>query len=133
MIMSPCFGPVAQCACTLGPLVRLGRDALVPDLALGIEQVVLQEIGVRWENVFQEIVVRRASDVFACAAAAGAWYDPLPPGARLVWGVLRFHLADSAQACQAEIWPPRTLILTPASAAERVERWLIAHGFAVNK
>jgi hypothetical protein len=115
----------------LAPLVALGADALAPDPALGIKGVFLQELGIGWENVFQEIVVRRASDVFACAAAAGSWYDTLPPGARIVCAVLRFHVTGAGQPYFAEIWPPHILTLSPAYAAEPMKRWLAVHGFAI--
>jgi hypothetical protein len=115
---------------TLNPLVALGADALAPDPALGIKSVFLEELGIGWENVFQEIIVRRASDVFGCAAAAGSWADTLPPKARLVCAVLRFHLTGAGQPCLAEIWPPHILTLSPAYAAEPIKSWLAAHGFA---
>ena len=116
---------------TLDPLVALGAAALAPDPALGIKSVFLQELGIRWDNVFQEMVIRRASDVFGCAAAAGSPYDTLPPGARLVYAALRFHLTGAGQPCFAEIWPPHILTLTPAYAAEPMKCWLAAHGFAL--
>ena len=115
---------------TLNPLAELGADALRPDPGLGIERVCLQELGIGWENVFQEVIVRRASDVFACAAAAGSWYDTLPAGARPVCAILRFHWTRPGQPCLAEIWPPHILVLTPASGAGLIECWLTAHGFA---
>ena len=114
---------------TLDPLVALGADALAPDPALGIKGVFLQELGISWDNVFQEVVVRRASDVFGCAAA-GSCHDTLPPGARLVYAVLRFHVTGAGQLYFAEIWPPHILTLSPAYAAEPMKRWLAARGFA---
>ena len=132
MITTPCLTHCSQPALyTLDPLVALGADALAPDPALGIKSVVLQELGIGWENVFQELIVRRASDVFACAAAAGSWYDALPSGARLVFAVLRFHVTGAGQPYLAEIWPPYILTLSPAYAAEPMKRWLAARGFAL--
>jgi len=132
MIATPCCTHSApQGLYTLEPLVALGADALAADPALGIKGVVLQELGIGWENVYQEVVVRKASDVFACAAAAGSWYDTLPPGARLVFAVLRFHLTGAGQPCLAEIWPPHILTLSPAFAGEPMKCWLAAHGFTL--
>jgi hypothetical protein len=132
MITTPSSTPSPQPGLyTLDPLVALGADALAPDLALGVKSVFLQELGVGWENVFQELVIRRASDVFACAAAAGSWYDTLPPGARPVCAVLRFHVTGAGQPYFAEIWPPHILTLSPAYAAELMKRWLAARGFAI--
>jgi len=131
MITTPSPFPGHQGLYTLDPLVALGAAALAPDPALGIKSVFLQELGIRWDNVFQEMVIRRASDVFGCAAAAGSPYDTLPPGARLVYAALRFHLTGAGQPCFAEIWPPHILTLTPAYAAEPMKCWLAAHGFAL--
>jgi hypothetical protein len=130
MIATPSWIPSAQPGLyTLDPLVRLGADALPPDLALSIRGVYLQELGIGWNNLHQEIIVRRASDVFACAAAAGSWYDIVPPGARLIYAVLRFHLTGAGKPYFAEIWPPHILTLTPPYAADPMKRWLIAHAF----
>ena len=132
MITTPSRSPAPQQGLyTLEPLVALGADALAPDPALGIKRVSLQELGIGWDNVFQELVVRRASDVFGCAAAAGALCDTLPPGARLVCAVLRFHLTGAGKPYFAEIWPPHILTLSPAYAAEPMKCWLAAHGFVL--
>jgi hypothetical protein len=132
MITTP-SGPRSPqpCLYTLAPLVALGADALAPDLALGIKRVSLQELGIGWDNVFQQVEVRRASDVFGCAAAAGAPYDILPPGAPLIYAVLRFHVTGAGEPYFAEIWPPHILTLTPAYAAEPMKCWLAAHGFVL--
>ena len=132
MIATPCCTPSPQPALyTLEPLVARGADALAPDPALGIKGVFLQELGIGWENVFQEIVVRRASDVFRCADAAGSCYDTLPPRARLVCAVLRFHVTGAGKPYFAEIWPPHILTLTPAYAADLMKCWLATRGFAL--
>ena len=113
MITTPCCTHSAQPGLfyTLAPLLKLGAAALAPDPALGIKGVSLRELGIGWENVFQEVVVRRASDVLACAAATGSWYDPLPPGARLVCAIRvklsrRERFRFSCQCC-----PPRRNIV----------------------
>jgi hypothetical protein len=132
MIATPSWTHSAQNGLyTLDPLVALGADARAPDPGLGIKDVFLQELGTGWDNLFQEVVVRRASDVFGCAAAAGSSYDTLPPGARLMCAVLRFHLTGAGEPYFAEIWPPHILTLTPAYAAEPMKRWLATHGFAL--
>ncbi len=132
MIATPYCTPSPQPALyTLEPLVARGADALAPDPALGIKSVFLQELGIGWDNVFQEVVVRRAGDLFRCAAAAGSCYDTLPPGARLVCAVLRFHVTGAGQPYLAEIWPPHILTLTPAYAADLMKYWLATRGFAL--
>jgi hypothetical protein len=132
VITTPALTPSPQpIQYTLKPLVALGADALAPDPALSIKGVFLQELGVGWENVFQELVVRRASDIFACADAAGLRHDTLPPGARLVCAMLRFPVTGAGEPYYAEIWPPCILTLSPAYAAEPMKCWLAAHGFTV--
>ena len=132
MIITPCLTHCSQPALyTLDSLVALGADALAPDPALGIKDVFLQELGISWDNVFQELVVRRSGDVFRSATAAGSWNDTMPPGARLVYAVLRFHLTGAGQPYFAEIWPPHILTLSPAYAADPMKCWLAARGFAL--
>jgi hypothetical protein len=115
---------------TLDPLVDRGPDALAPDLALGIREVVVQEFGTICDNVYQDVVVRRASNVFQSVAAGGSVSDLVPRGARPLFAVLRFHVVGAGQPCLAEIWPPHILTLTPAHAAKVTRTWLAARGFA---
>jgi hypothetical protein len=115
---------------TLDPLVDRGPDALAPDLALGIREVVVQELGIIWDNVYQEVVVRRASNVFQSVEAGGSVSELLPRGARPLFAVLRFHVVGTGQLYLAEIWPPHILTLTPAHGAELMRTWLAARGFA---
>jgi hypothetical protein len=114
---------------TIDPLVDRGRDALAPDLALGIREVVVQEVGIGWDNVYQEVVIRRGSDVFQSAKAGGSVWGPLPRGARVLFAVLRFDVVGAGRPCLAEIWPPHILTIAPAHAAPVIERWLEARGF----
>jgi hypothetical protein len=131
MIATPCPTPSPeQILYTLHPLVERGRDALVPDLALGIREVVVRELGIIWPNIYQEIVVRRASNVIQCVEADGSVSELLPRGARPLFAVLRFHVVGAGQPYLAEIWPPHILTLTPAYAAELMRTWLAARGFA---
>ena len=131
MIATPCPTPSPeQGRYTLGPLVERGQDALAPDLALGIREVVVQELGIVWDNVYQEVVVRRASNVIQCVEAGGSVSDLLPRGARPLFAVLRFHVVGAGRLYLAEIWPPHILTLTPAYAADLMRTWLAARGFA---
>jgi hypothetical protein len=130
MITPPSFPtPPPQELYTLDPLMTRGADALAPDSALGIKAVFLQELGIGYENVFQEMIVWRASDVLACLARSGPWPGTLPPGARPACAVLQFHLTGAGRPYFAEIWPPHILTLTPANAADPIIRWLALRGF----
>jgi hypothetical protein len=131
MIATPCPTPSPeQGLYTLDPLVDHGPDALAPDLALGIREVVVQEFGTICDNVYQDVVVRRSSNVFQSAEAGGSVYDLLPRGARPLFAVLRFHVVGAGRLYLAEIWPPHILTLTPAYGAELMRTWLAARGFA---
>ena len=107
---------------TLDPLIDRGPDALAPDL--GIREVVVQELGIVWDNVYQEVVVRRASNVFQSVEAGGSVSVLLPRGARPLFAVLRFHVVGAGRPYLAEIWPPHILTLTPAYAADLMRTWL---------
>jgi len=133
MIATPRPTPsTEQGPCTLDPLVDRGQDALAPDLALGIREVAVQEFGTICDNVYQDVVVRRSSNVFQSAAASGSVYDLLPRGARPLFAVFRFHVVGAGQPYLAEIWPPHILTLTPAYAADQMKTWLVARGFTRN-
>jgi hypothetical protein len=116
-------------ACSLHILAALGGDALLPDPVLGVANVQLLELAIGWDNVYQEVVVRRAGDIFACAAASGPCYDLIPFRARLLWAVFRVDLSGPAPPCLVEIRPPHTLILRPPDPTPIVERWLLNRGF----
>ena len=131
MIATPCPTPSpAQGLYTLDPLVARGPDALAPDLALGIREVVVQELGTICDNVYQDVVVRRSSNVFKSAEAGASLCDLLPRGSRPLFAVLRFHVVGAGQLYLAEIWPPHVLTLTPAYAANVLRTWLAVRGFA---
>jgi hypothetical protein len=82
---------------TLDPLIDRGPHALAPDLALGIREVVVQELGIIWDNGYQEVVVRRASNVIQCVEAGGSVSVLLPRGARPLFAVLRFHVVGAGR------------------------------------
>ena len=130
MIATPCPTPSPQQGLyTLDPLVDRGPDALAPDLALGIREVVVRELGTVCDNAYQDVFVRRSSNVFKSAEAGGSVYDLLPRGARPLFAVLRFHVVGAGQLYLAEIWPPHILTLTPAYAVDLMRTWLAARGF----
>jgi len=83
----PAAGGLAQNRLTLEPLRTDGLDALDSEGIEGISQITLVEIEVAWENEFQEVIVRKAADIFGCAAADGGLYDPIPKSGCLVQAV----------------------------------------------
>ena len=58
-------------ACTLEPLRANGMDALdVEGVGGDLERVVLREYEVAYDSGFEEVMIRKATDVFAAAEAA---------------------------------------------------------------
>ncbi len=115
---------------TLEPLRTDGPDALDAQGIAGIVKITLREIEVAWDNLYQEVMIRRADDVFECAAVGGD-YDPIPRSGRLTHAVVEVQFADSAEPRRVEIRPPNTLKFERASDAETVGGWLAARGFRI--
>lgn len=116
---------------TLEPLRTDGLDSLDSEGLEGISQITLVEIEVAWENEFQEVIVRKAADIFGCAAAEGGLYDPIPKSGCLVQAVFLIQFAESADRQIVQLRPPSTLKIGLNPNADFVERWLLTRGFAV--
>src|SRR5262249_46096252 len=95
----------------------------------GIHKVMLLEIEAAWDNEFQAAIVRKADDLFGCAAAEQGSYDPIPMGGRLVQAVLHVQFATSAEPQLVRIRPPGTLEVGPACNLPVLEGWLGKRGF----
>src|SRR5436190_4652184 len=90
-------GGLAHNRLTLEPLRAEGLDALDSEGLEGICQITLVEIEVAWENEFQEVLVRKAADIFGCAAAEDSLYDPIPKTGFLVQADFLIQFDDSAE------------------------------------
>src|SRR6266478_1263537 len=124
-------GGFAHNRLTLEPLRTEGLDALDSEGLEGISQITLVEIEVAWENEFQEVIVRKAADIFGCAAAEGDLYDPIPKSGSLVQAVFLIQFGESAERNMVQLRPPGTLKIGPYPNAGLVERWLLTRGFAL--
>ena len=116
---------------TLEPLRTDGLDALDSEGLEGISQITLIEIEVAWENEFQEVIVRKAADIFGCAAAEGGPYDPIPKSGCLVQAVFLVQFGESAERQVVQLRPPGTLKIGTNPNAGLVELWLLTRGFAL--
>ena len=116
---------------TLEPLRADGLNALDSEGLDGISQITLIEIEVAWENEFQEVIVRKAADIFGCAAAEGGLYDPIPKSGCLIQAVFLIQFNESAERQIVQLRPPGTLTIGANPNVDRVERWLLARGFAL--
>ena len=114
---------------TLEPLRTEGQAALAPDVAAGIVSIVLSEIVVFWRNAFNEVTIRQADDLFACAARDGRYYDIIPKGAHLARATLDVQFAESPVPRAVKIVPPHTLIFQSPSDAPRIVALLARRGF----
>jgi len=121
--------PRSKLIVTLAPLRENGPAALAPAPELGILQAVLVEQGLSWHNAFNELTIRAADDLFACAAQDGAWYDATPKGAELIEARIELYLTDATEPRWVELKPPNGLLLQCAQDRERVLRFLTARGF----
>jgi len=114
---------------TLQPLRTDGPDALDAEGINGITKITLREIEVAYDNVFHEVTVRKADDVFDCAAAGGGHYDPIPGNGTLTHAVFEIQFADSAQPRAVAIRPPASLTLESGCNRDMVECWLTKRCF----
>ena len=102
------------------PLLAQGLSALAPEPALGIVKILLVKAGFRWHNAFNESTVRKADDLFACAAQDGACYDPIPKDAELTGVTLEFYFTGSPGPHWVELSPPRGLRFQYAEDREKI-------------
>ncbi len=101
-----------------------GPDALdIPGIP-GILKTSLCEIETVGDNSFHEVTVRRADDIFACAATEGTFSSPIPATGRITRAVFSMRLADSPLPIAFQISTSDLLILTPDCDAQLVERWV---------
>lgn len=114
---------------TLEPLRISGADALDTDGLTGIRKVTLLEIEAAWDNEFQTAIIRKADDLFGCAAAEQGTYDPIPRAGRLVQAVFLIQFAALSEPELVRIRPPRTLEVGPSCDLRILETWLRKRGF----
>jgi len=116
---------------TLTPLFTNGPAALVPDASTGIIVIALTELGLLWHNAFNEEIIIKADDLFACAANNGRYCDPIPKGADMVRARFDIQFEESHRPCWLEIIPPHTLTLQDPHHTARVLQLLARRGFRI--
>jgi hypothetical protein len=119
----------AELNLTLYPLLDAGQTALAPDRETFVLNIALTRVVLRWRNAFNEMTIRKADDLFACAAVNGNYYDPVPKGADLVQATLSVQFSDAAEPRTVDIIPPHTLTLQNPADAPRILRLLARRGF----
>ena len=114
---------------TLEPLLNEGQTALAPDILAGITHIALSQVELLWHNAFNEVTIRKADDLFACAAQDGQYYDAIPKEAELIRATLDIQFAGFAHPHAVDIAPPSTLTLQDPDDAERILPLLSRRGF----
>ena len=116
---------------TLEPLRAEGPDALSTDGLDELSRVVLVEIEAAWDNEFRSVIVRKADDIFACAAAEEGAYDPIPKYGRLVQAVFMLEYEDGAEPQFVQVRPPAAVTISDNCDVTGLESWLLKSGFAL--
>jgi hypothetical protein len=117
-------------AYTLGPLRTSKADALdVEGVGGDLERVVLREYEVAFDNGFEEVLIRKATDIFAAAEDKLVKRDAIPTGGRLVRATFDLYFAGKKKPRKVQIRTPNTLKLGRHCDTRVVQRWLWKQGF----
>jgi hypothetical protein len=114
-------------AFTLEPLRADGTTALEWDGGGDVERIVLREIEIAFGGGYNEVVIRKADDVFAAAEASQR--KAIPDGGRLVRAAFDVYFDGAKKPRKLQIRPPNVLKLGRYCDASVVQRWLSEKGF----
>jgi hypothetical protein len=115
-------------AYTLEPLRTVGKDALnVEDVGGELERVVLREYEIAFNSGFEEVLIRKATDIFAAAEARDR--DAIPSGGQVVRAAFDLYFTGKKKPRKVQIRIPNTLKLGRHCDARVVQRWLAKRGF----
>lgn len=114
-------------AFTLEPLRADGSAALEWDGTGDVERIVLREVEIAFGGGYNEVVIRKADDVFASAEASER--KAIPDGGRLVRASFDVYLDGAKKPRKVQIRPPNVLKLGRYCDASVVQRWLSEKGF----
>jgi hypothetical protein len=121
----------SQFTITFQPFTAAHQAALAPNPALGIVRATLTRIGHRWHNAFNEVTIRKADDLFACAAQDGAFYDLVPKGAEITELTLELQFAESPEPHLVELKAQHGVMVQDPRDLERVLPFLVRRGFVL--
>ena len=114
-------------AFTLEPLRTEGVAALEWDGAGDVERIVLREVEIAFGGGYNEVIIRKADDVFAAAEASQR--KAIPDGGRLVRAAFDVYFDGAKKPRKVQIRPPNVLKLGRYCDASVVQRWLSEKGF----
>ena len=110
---------------TLAPLADDGPDALVCEDIPGIDAIRLIEYRLFWGGAYKEQEVRRATDIYAAAAARGIERPiPMEPTA----AVFKVRFTDSTRERKVTIRKPASARYERDGDGAVIETWLRARG-----
>ena len=113
----------------LTPLRLLGHDALDTSGFPALIKVILRELEICWGNIFHQVTIRRAHDLFDCLDDHGAPWNPIPQKGVLIRAVFHVQFSDSPKPRPVEILTPHLLKIVRVSDADLLEPWLLKRGF----
>ena len=117
-------------AYTLEPLRTAKADALeVEGVGGGLVRVVLREYEVVFDSGFDEVLIRKATDIFGAAADKPVKRDAIPAGGRLVRAAFDLYFDGENKPRKVQIRTPNTLKIGRHCETRVVERWLAKRGF----
>jgi hypothetical protein len=107
---------------TLEPLRVDGPMALVWNGGGNIDRIILREWEAAWGGHHQEVVIRKADDVFAANAARGR--NALPEGGELVRAVFDVYFTGARKPRKVQVRLPNALKVGRHCDAALVQAWL---------
>jgi hypothetical protein len=115
---------------TLEPLRRDGEDSLVCSDIEGLDDIVLQEVRIKWGGQHKEFETRRAEDLFA---AYEARKKDLPRHAPLVLAKFRVTFANTKKTRVLVIYPPNKINIKRHDDSTVLDAWMAKRGFILNQ
>ncbi len=115
---------------TLDPLRRDGEDALVCSDIEGLDEIVLQEVRIKWGGQHKEFETRRAEDLFA---AYKAREKELPRHAPLVLAKFRVTFTNTKKTRVLVIYPPNKINIKRHDDSTVLDAWMAKRGFIMNQ
>jgi len=107
---------------TLEPLRVDGAGALKCAGDGNVDRIVLREFEIAWGGKRNEVLIRKADDIFTAAGARGE--KALPGDGRLVRAVFDFYFEGMKKPRKVQVRPPNILKLGRRCDAAVVQKWL---------
>ncbi|AMN44054.1 hypothetical protein [Rhodoplanes sp. Z2-YC6860] len=115
---------------TLQPLVDHGAQSLLCEDIPGIERIRLVEYRRSWGGAYQDIEIRKGSDIFGSLAARSR---TLVNSGRLSSATFKVKFADSSKERSVTIRPPCVAKYERNEDSEAIDLWLTRRGFVLEQ